>query len=38
LKASESFDIELPTLEKSMLLSSRELSLGDRIKWAGVFI
>jgi hypothetical protein len=32
LNASESFEIELPTHEKSMLLSTKELSLGDKIK------
>jgi hypothetical protein len=38
LKAFESLEIELPTLEKSMELSDDVVSLGDKIVYAGVFI
>jgi hypothetical protein len=37
LKAVESLEIELPTLEKSKILKSEFLLLGDKSKCAGVF-
>jgi hypothetical protein len=38
LKASVSFDIELATLEKSMLFNTKLLFVGDNNKLPGVLI